>query len=83
VIDLHCHALPGIDDGPDDMQGSIALGRAAAETGTKPLVTTPRIDRRAPATGPRRPGGREAVPTGILESRPIPERPVEALNPRA
>jgi len=45
VIDLHCHALPGIDDGPDDMQGSIALARAAAETGTKTLVTTPHIDR--------------------------------------
>jgi protein-tyrosine phosphatase len=45
VIDLHCHALPGIDDGPNDMQGSIALARAAAETGTKTLVTTPHIDR--------------------------------------
>jgi protein-tyrosine phosphatase len=45
VIDLHSHALPGIDDGPDDMHGSIALARAAAETGTKTLVTTPHIDR--------------------------------------
>ena len=45
MIDLHCHALPGIDDGPDDMQGSTALARAAAESGTKTLVTTPHIDR--------------------------------------
>ena len=45
MIDLHCHALPGIDDGPDDMHGSIALARAAAESGTKTLVTTPHIDR--------------------------------------
>jgi hypothetical protein len=42
---------------PDDKQGSIALGRAAAETGTKTLVTTPRIDRRAPGHGTAQPRG--------------------------
>jgi hypothetical protein len=28
VIDLHCPVLPGIDDGPGDIDGSIALARA-------------------------------------------------------
>ena len=44
MIDLHCHALPSLDDGQDDMQGPIALARAAAESGTRTLVTTPHID---------------------------------------
>ena len=44
MIDLHCHALPGIDDGPADMQESVALARAAARAGTRTLVATPHID---------------------------------------
>jgi protein-tyrosine phosphatase len=44
VIDLHCHLLPGIDDGPDDIEGAIALARAAASAGTQTLVATPHID---------------------------------------
>ena len=44
MIDLHCHLLPGIDDGPDDIDGAIALARAAAAAGTQTLVATPHID---------------------------------------
>jgi protein-tyrosine phosphatase len=44
MIDLHCHALPGIDDGPDEMGDAVALARAAAESGTHTLVATPHID---------------------------------------
>ena len=29
VIDLHCHVLAGIDDGPRTIEGSVALVRAA------------------------------------------------------
>jgi hypothetical protein len=38
VIDLHCHILPGIDDGPPDEAGSVALGRAlvAARSSLQP-----------------------------------------------
>jgi hypothetical protein len=31
AIDLNCHGLPGINDGPGDMDGSIALARAAVQ----------------------------------------------------
>jgi tyrosine-protein phosphatase YwqE len=31
AIDFHCHVLPGINDGPGDMDGSIALARAAVQ----------------------------------------------------
>jgi len=43
VIDLHCHVLPGIDDGPSTTEGSLALARAAAAAGTRTLVATPHI----------------------------------------
>jgi protein-tyrosine phosphatase len=44
VIDLHCHPLPGIDDGPADLGAAVALARAAAELGMRTLVATPHID---------------------------------------
>ena len=44
MIDLHCHALPGIDDGPEEMADAVALARAAVEVGTRTLVATPHID---------------------------------------
>ena len=48
VIDLHCHVLPGIDDGPDTIAGSVALARAAAAAGTRTLVATPHVSWRYP-----------------------------------
>jgi protein-tyrosine phosphatase len=46
VIDLHSHVLPGIDDGPPTLEGSLALARAAAAGGTRTLAATPHIDHR-------------------------------------
>jgi len=43
VIDLHCHVLPGIDDGPTTIADSIALVRAAAAGGTRTMVATPHV----------------------------------------
>jgi protein-tyrosine phosphatase len=43
VIDLHCHVLPGIDDGPETMDEAIELARAASEQGTTVLVATPHV----------------------------------------
>lgn len=43
MIDLHCHVLPGIDDGPETIAGSVALARAAAAAGTRTLVATPHV----------------------------------------
>jgi len=43
VIDLHCHVLPGIDDGPETMDGSLELARAASAQGTTVLVATPHV----------------------------------------
>jgi protein-tyrosine phosphatase len=43
VIDLHFHALPGIDDGPPTIEDSITLVRAAATAGTSTIVATPHV----------------------------------------
>jgi protein-tyrosine phosphatase len=48
VIDLHCHVLPGIDDGPKTIEGSLALARAAAAAGTRVIVATPHVSWRYP-----------------------------------
>lgn len=43
MIDLHCHLLPGIDDGPDSLDDSLAMCRAAANNGIQRAVVTPHI----------------------------------------
>jgi len=44
VIDLHSHVLPGVDDGPPNMQIAVATASVAAASGTRTLVATPHID---------------------------------------
>jgi protein-tyrosine phosphatase len=44
VIDLHTHVLPGIDDGPQTIEDSLALVRAAASGGTRVMVATPHVN---------------------------------------
>lgn len=43
MIDLHCHLLPGIDDGPRTVEQSLALARAALADGTTTMVATPHV----------------------------------------
>jgi protein-tyrosine phosphatase len=43
VIDLHCHVLPGIDDGPRDAEESIALLTGAARSGVRVVAATPHL----------------------------------------
>jgi protein-tyrosine phosphatase len=44
VIDIHCHVLPGLDDGPANMHDALMLADAAVASGTTLLVATPHID---------------------------------------
>jgi protein-tyrosine phosphatase len=44
VIDLHCHALPGIDDGPATLEDAVALARAQERAGVRTVVATPHVD---------------------------------------
>jgi len=43
MIDLHCHLLPGIDDGPATLEESLALCRIAVAGGTTHAIVTPHI----------------------------------------
>ncbi len=40
-VDIHTHILPGIDDGPKDMAGSLALARSYGRAGITRLFATP------------------------------------------
>lgn len=41
--DAHCHVLPGIDDGPKDEHGSLAIARLLCEMGVRTVVATPHV----------------------------------------
>jgi protein-tyrosine phosphatase len=41
LIDLHCHILPGIDDGPADIGESLDMARQAVLDGIHTIVATP------------------------------------------
>jgi protein-tyrosine phosphatase len=41
MIDIHCHILPGFDDGPQSFEESLEMLRMAARHGTTDVVATP------------------------------------------
>ncbi|NOY42610.1 MAG: hypothetical protein GXP26_12345 [Planctomycetes bacterium] len=40
-VDIHCHLLPGIDDGATDLETSLGMARMAVEDGTSTILVTP------------------------------------------
>jgi len=42
-VDIHAYVLAGIDDGPSELEGALAMLRAAAHSGTATLVCTPHV----------------------------------------
>lgn len=43
LVDIHTHVLPGIDDGPELLAGSLEMARAAAGAGVRTVVATPHL----------------------------------------
>ncbi|MEH6604183.1 MAG: CpsB/CapC family capsule biosynthesis tyrosine phosphatase [Pseudomonadales bacterium] len=43
MIDLHCHLIPGIDDGPETLQQALELANIAVADGITHAVVTPHI----------------------------------------
>ncbi|EYE89479.1 phosphoesterase [Fervidicella metallireducens AeB] len=41
MIDIHCHILPGIDDGAKDLDGTIEMLKIAEGDGIKTIIATP------------------------------------------
>ncbi|MBZ0096385.1 MAG: hypothetical protein K8H75_13565 [Sulfuricella sp.] len=58
MIDLHCHMLPGIDDGAPDLATALEMARIAVADGIKVVACTPHIY----------PGMYENTATGIRQA---------------
>ena len=41
IIDMHCHILPGVDDGAKDLETSLAMLEASRDQGVQCMVATP------------------------------------------
>ena len=76
MIDLHSHILPGVDDGPPTMEGSLELARAAVAAGTRTILATPAHQRRRRD----RPGAdRRGHRASCARRSPTPAIPLEVL----
>lgn len=64
MTDIHCHILPGVDDGAERLKDALAMARLAADCGIRDIIATPHFQ------------GRE----GELEKLPGISRRLEALN---
>jgi len=72
VIDLHCHLLPGIDDGPATTEESIELARTLAEDGVLQVVATPHVRADHPAVVPARLAALTGELSEALEAAGVP-----------
>ena len=59
MIDIHCHILPGLDDGPANLDFSVAMARRAADLGTQMIVATPHVRADYPDVTP------DAIDSGV------------------
>lgn len=41
MVDVHCHILPGLDDGPENIETSLAMAESAIADGITHVVATP------------------------------------------
>jgi protein-tyrosine phosphatase len=54
LVDVHCHLLAGLDDGPQDWEQAIAMCRMAWEDGTRAIAATAHQNDRWPEVTPQR-----------------------------
>lgn len=89
MIDLHCHILPGVDDGALDLRDSAGMARQAAGDGIEAVCATPhirhdhdvRIDEVAGRVGALNAHLREeGIPVTVLQGGEVAETAVEALG---
>ena len=41
MVDIHCHILPGLDDGSDNIEESVRMGHIAVDSGVRAVIATP------------------------------------------
>jgi protein-tyrosine phosphatase len=67
VIDLHAHVLPGLDDGPADLEESVRMATTALEDGTDTIAATSHINRGFGLTSAQLREARERVSRRLAE----------------
>jgi protein-tyrosine phosphatase len=89
LIDLHCHILPGVDDGALDLRDSIGMARQAAGDGIESICATPHIrhdhdvrvhelvERVAAVNAALR---EEGIPVAVLRGGEVAETAVDGLS---
>jgi protein-tyrosine phosphatase len=89
MIDLHCHILPGVDDGSLDLADSLAMARQAVNDGIERVCATPHIrhdhDVRVEQLAGRvddlnRALRDEGLPVEVLQGGEVAETAVEGLS---
>ena len=45
LFDIHCHIIPGVDDGASDTKEALAMLRAEYEQGVRTIIATPHFRR--------------------------------------
>lgn len=53
LVDLHCHLVPGVDDGAESVETALAALRTFRDSGVVRVVTTPHLDAGHVRTGRR------------------------------
>ena len=71
MIDLHCHLLPGVDDGPSTMEGSVEMARALSKSGVRDVAATPHCRADHPGVVPGELSARCAELSAELDARGI------------
>jgi protein-tyrosine phosphatase len=89
LIDLHCHILPGVDDGALDVRDSLGMASQAVNDGIEAVCATPhirhdhdvRIDEIAARVGVLNARLREeGLPVTVLQGGEVAETAVEGLS---
>ena len=65
MVDVHCHILPGLDDGPEDIEESLAMAESAITDGITHVVATPHCSNEYPFDFARVQRVRERLQTEI------------------
>ena len=76
MIDLHCHLLAGIDDGPETLEESVQMAKIAVADGIGTVAATPHLRSDHPLSRPDELAGRLAELIDRLEAESLPLRVV-------
>ena len=79
-VDIHAHVLPGIDDGPENVDQSLAMPRAAANSGIQTIAATPHLRRDFPDVRVEELAHRCQTLREAVEQREIPVRIVSGAE---